>query len=253
MFLRKNGFLFKLNKLIGDIVKLTNLTKCVLVVLVLASNAVNAEDQYPAANFEPKVVYQDESVAKNTEASAASKPSSTSSASSDSQYPASDFQPKVVYSDSDYKHTAPAVSASSSSSSESSINTSSSSAETPASAAVTPEKSDSSMGYLFGLIVLAAGGFAFFKKGKSGAKSDPKPLSANYASRAGSATGVARYVMRISGTGVSRYIDKNQKVAAATPPVSGVSKYLASRAVESEASASQSATGVEKYLRNKKG
>lgn len=229
--------------------KLTNLTKCVLVVLVLGSNAVNAEDQYPAANFEPKVVYQDESVSKSTEATAASKPSSsTSSAGSDSQYPASDFQPKVVYSDSDYKHTAPAVSTSSNSAS-----TSSSSAETSASAAVTPEKSDSSMGYLFGLIALAVGGFALFKKGKDGAKSSSKPASVSYANQVGAATGVARYVMRISGTGVSRYIDKNQKVVAETTPASGVAKYLASRAVESEASASQLATGVEKYLRNKKG
>lgn len=230
--------------------KHTNLTKCLLAILVLASSVANAEDQYPAANFEPKVVYQDESVAKGAESTATSKPSSsTTSSSSDSQYPASDFQPKVVYSDSDYKHTTAAASSSSSATSSSSQGSSSS--ESSVSAAPAPAQSDSSMGYLYGLVALAVGGFVFFKKGAGKSSSPAKSSTVNYASRSGAVTGVARYVMRISGTGVSRYIDKNTKAAASSAPTSGVAKYLASRSSESKAESNQSATGVEKYLRNK--
>ncbi len=229
--------------------KLNNLTKCIFAVLVLANNAVNAEDQYPAANFEPKVVFQDESVAKSSENSTTSKSSSSASSStnnSDSQYPASNFQPKVVYSDSDYKHTAPSVSSSNSSNSESL-----SSVETSMSSEAVAEKSDSSMGYLLGLVALAVGGFVFFKKGAKKTVAAMKSSAVDYANRAGGATGVARYIMRASGTGVSRYIDKNVKISEPAAPVSGVEKYLASRSTEAQSSSSQSATGVEKYLRNK--
>jgi len=49
-----------------------------------------AESKYPAANFEPKVIFADES-AKST--------GSAKKSSFDAEYPAANFQPKVLYVD----------------------------------------------------------------------------------------------------------------------------------------------------------
>jgi hypothetical protein len=50
-------------------------------------NALAAADaQYPAANFEPSVIYIDKDVSAQT--------------TKDDKYPASNFEPKVIYSDS---------------------------------------------------------------------------------------------------------------------------------------------------------
>lgn len=90
--------------------KKTPLNQGLFVGLLLVAAAVNAEE-YPAANFQPKVLFQDESVAA---ASAASSSSSNASAPCvaqeavpkkeevaefDPQYPASNFQPKVLFSE----------------------------------------------------------------------------------------------------------------------------------------------------------
>ncbi len=56
----------------------------------LTAVANNDDSQYPAADFQPKVVFSDDSV----------KISNTSEQSSfDSNYPAANFQPKVLYVD----------------------------------------------------------------------------------------------------------------------------------------------------------
>ncbi|WP_232056805.1 MULTISPECIES: hypothetical protein [Methylomonas] len=76
--------------------------------LLLVTVAANAQD-YPAADFQPKVVYQDESIVKQAAAESApvaAAPCASQAAASggvvaevDPKYPAANFQPKVLYSD----------------------------------------------------------------------------------------------------------------------------------------------------------
>lgn len=90
--------------------KKTLLNQGLSVGLLLVVAAAHAED-YPAANFQPKVLFQDESI---TATSAASSSSGTASspcvaqetapkkeevAEFDPRYPASNFQPKVLFSE----------------------------------------------------------------------------------------------------------------------------------------------------------
>ena len=51
-----------------------------------------ADEKYPAANFEPKVTFIDESLAQSWSSSSASP-------AYDEKYPAANFQPKVTYID----------------------------------------------------------------------------------------------------------------------------------------------------------
>lgn len=71
------------------------------VVLLLAASAAYAEN-YPAADFQPKVIYQDPSVV-NTAAADKCAPQQEAakkeqSVEFDAKYPATSFQPKVIYS-----------------------------------------------------------------------------------------------------------------------------------------------------------
>lgn len=211
--------------------------------LFLISTVVVAEDKYPASDFQPKVVYQDEEAGKSSTSSSSSSSSAASSSSSgDSQYPAANFQPKVLYSDDNYKHSEPSYSSSSASGTS---NVAGGSSTTTAAV----QKEESSVGYLLGLIVLGAAGFMLYKKGALGSiGSGPSAVSSRPVSPSG-LTGVGRYLLRTSGTGVSRYIDKHAK-SAAEASATGVAKYLAKQG-SAGASKSQSSTGVEKYLRNK--
>jgi hypothetical protein len=84
-----------------------NLTKGLFTALLLASSVVSADEKYPAADFQPSVVYQDESYIKSTQTAvkqAVPVVANEASHEIDSKYPAADFQPKVVYSDDNYKH-----------------------------------------------------------------------------------------------------------------------------------------------------
>ncbi len=73
--------------------------------LLLVAAAVNAQD-YPAADFQPKVIYMDESVVdadtKTTKSPCVTQEVASSSAVQeiDPKYPASNFQPKVIFSES---------------------------------------------------------------------------------------------------------------------------------------------------------
>lgn len=229
--------------------KNNDLTKSVFAALLLVSTVVSAEDKYPASDFKPTVVYQDESIAKETEKSSTSSSgssASTSSSASDSQYPAANFEPKVLYSDAEYKHAESSPKANSSSSSVSTGGADvSASIETPAA----QKEESSSAGYLLGLIVLGIAGFVFFKKG-AGTGSTKRSAASSDVRSSGGLTGVARYVLRSSGTGVSRYLEKHTKTTASTT-ATGVAKYLASQVSSSKPSESKESTGVEKYLRNK--
>ncbi len=59
------------------------------VVLTLSSFATLADSQYPAADFQPQVIYLDKNVSTKT-----AEPASET----DAQYPAANFQPTVIYS-----------------------------------------------------------------------------------------------------------------------------------------------------------
>jgi hypothetical protein len=53
---------------------------------------------YPAANFQPEVIYRDSSVAQSA-GSSASRSAQVAVAATDPRYPAAYFQPRVVFSD----------------------------------------------------------------------------------------------------------------------------------------------------------
>ncbi len=67
-------------------------------VIALASLTASAgsDDQYPAANFQPKVVYIDKDAVKSSPKCPTQKPAEKA-AEFDPQYPAANFQPKVIY------------------------------------------------------------------------------------------------------------------------------------------------------------
>ena len=88
--------------------KKTQLSQGLFFGLLLVVSAVNATE-YPAADFQPKVLYQDASVAAaapvaaNTQAPCVNQAVTSKKeevvAEFDARYPASNFQPKVIFSD----------------------------------------------------------------------------------------------------------------------------------------------------------
>lgn len=88
--------------------KNAQMSQGLFIALLLAASAVSAQD-YPAANFQPKIVYQDQAIVEQAQ----SKPASVGSAEApcaskegkvevqaefDAKYPAASFQPKVIFS-----------------------------------------------------------------------------------------------------------------------------------------------------------
>ncbi len=225
---------------------MNNLTKGTFAVLLLSSAVASADPQYPAADFQPEVLYQnsDYIAPQSTATKAAPAHKSTSSESAttthDDKYPAADFQPEVLYHDPNYKHTESVKSASARTASPSSSD------EQGSISTATTEENSSMSSYMIGLIILAMAGFYFFKKSActSGHKKNTAPVRKSYAVN----TGVAKYLNKISGTGVSRYLDSQVKsVSAAT----GVAKYMAKQAVSTKESVNKAATGVDKYMRDR--
>ncbi len=224
--------------------KIINLTNGALAVLLLASSMVGAETQYPAADFQPKVVYQDPDY--KPAPSSTQKTAAAPSSATDSKYPAANFQPKVVYKDPTYKHTAATPTSAGAGAAQKS-------AAEPASetATATEKAEESNSNYLIGLVVLVLVGVVLFRK-KSG--TEGREAKASYRAASGSAggvTGVAKYINRISGTGVTRYLEKQVKSAVASTAATGVAKYMAKQGDSAKSSASEAATGVEKYMRNR--
>lgn len=90
--------------------KKSQLNQGMLVGLLLVASAVSAEE-YPAADFQPKVLFQDESViaeskvATNSTAvpcvnqDASAGKNEVAEVEFDPKYPASSFQPKVLFSE----------------------------------------------------------------------------------------------------------------------------------------------------------
>jgi hypothetical protein len=234
-----------------------NLTKGLFTALLLVSSVVSADEKYPAADFQPSVVYQDENYIKNGSSTqvaverAAPVVAAETTHQVDSKYPAADFQPKVVYSDDNYKpNKAVPVSASknvsASSPKEEAIVESTASAE--------KKKEDSSMTYLLGLVGLGAVGFFLFRKQETPASTTTKKASvaAPASSKVAATTGVGKYINKVSGTGVSRYVEKQVKTAKSA---TGVAKYVAQQTLAEKTRAAEEAekkaTGVEKYMRNR--
>jgi hypothetical protein len=231
-------------------VKKNNLTRGAFALLLLASTAAGADQQYPAADFQPEVLYQDSDyIAKSSSSTAAAKaPASSTTASSsaavshevDSKYPASNFQPEVLYHDPNYKPSA-SVKASVS-------KVESQSVESPSASTTAAPKEESSLStYLIGIVALAFAGLYFFRNRSAAPvqkKAPAAPVRSSYALN----TGVARYLNKVSGTGVSRYLEKHVKSASAP---TGVAKYVARQAASPKTTAAKAATGVEKYMRDR--
>ena len=223
------------------------LTKSLMSALLLTSTLAIAESDYPAADYQPKVLYSDPeykgSAAPAEKNAAAAKPAPVE-VEADPNFPATNFQPKVLYSDSNYKHDSTAPSAGSSGSkaavsSSSDVGTASAVEEASAS-----ESGSSSTG-LLGLLVLAAIGFFVYNK-----NSGSKAVSASGSTYADSneSTGVEKYLARagINKTGVAKYIEKQ-----GATNTTGVARYMAKQVIKDREAAAAKATGVEKYLRDK--
>ncbi|CAD6877522.1 hypothetical protein [Methylomonas albis] len=85
----------------------TQLIKKFLTGLLLTVSAVASAQEYPAADFQPKVLYRDPAIAEVAKASSPTAATSTSNMPCvqqqeapevDAKYPAASFQPKVVFS-----------------------------------------------------------------------------------------------------------------------------------------------------------
>jgi hypothetical protein len=219
-------------------VKINNLTNGLVATLLLASPIAGAETEYPAADFKPKVIYQDIDSSK----SAPTKPAkSVESTESDSKYPAADFEPKVLYKDADYK---PSKFTETSSTSERAMT-----GDAALSSAGKVEE-ESMMTYLLGLVAFAVAGYVFFTKRESKAKTSG---SRAYASHASGLSGVARYLRKHNMgavTGVARYLE-SQVASGKGSATSSVERYLEKQAKSAKEKSAQAGTGVEKYMRDR--
>lgn len=220
--------------------KKNELTKVVLAALVLASSSVLAASDYPAADFQPKVLYSDESAQSAPDAAPAAAAPAAVVEEADSNYPAASYQPKVLFKDAEYKHSAAAPSAGSSATSSSSATAASAELEV-----IQTEKAASTDFSYIGLIALAFVGFFLYSK-KSGEKS-ASSTAVDYSVAEG-ATGVEKYLEKMGAnkTGVAKYLEKQT-----ANPSTGVAKYMAKQIVKDREAAAARATGVEKYLRDK--
>lgn len=199
--------------------KVRNLTKSVLIALLVASPLAGAETQYPAADFQPEIIKQDaELISKHAEASK----KQTASESKPAAAAVSKSEPK--------KEVAVASSK--------------------------KVEEDSNLPLILAGVAVAGAAFWFMRKGKnapSEAMVQSQPVSAP-APTAGT-TGVERYVssqiaaIDSNATGVSRYVAAMAE-SAPTKPQTGVARYVLSlAATESTSTASaKQPTGVEKYV-----
>ncbi len=212
-------------------VKKNNLKKGIFTALLLASSVVTAGTKYPAADFQPKVVYQDSSY-EHSSSSSKSTVDFGEKAKDDSNYPAATFKPQVLFADESYKHNTK-VSNVANSAGESSVSNTENADSSEASA------SGESVSPILALIILAVAVFLFRKK--SG-------LKASSGGDSSKLTGVAQYLKNKAPkiSGVTKYLEKHQPT-----PKSGVAKYVARRLVEVKKAAAEKTTGVEKYMRKK--
>jgi hypothetical protein len=225
-------------------VKISKLTNGLLVSLLLSVSVVEAENKYPATDFQPKVVYQDTDYkhSGSSSASSSSNKKSTGEVSvADSNYPAANFQPEVLYQDKGYKHSKGNVG--NAASTEYASGSSEQSTEGQA-------EESSSLNLTIGLAILAFAGFIFYSKSTKKAKPAKRrtvAASKPVVEASGDAvSGVAKYLESKVGTkpsGVAKYLEDRD-----SSPVSGVAKYVAKQKVSARLA---SVTGVEKYLKDR--
>jgi hypothetical protein len=241
---------------VNNVIKI-NLTNSLFAAsLLLASPLVAAETQYPAADFQPKVVFQDaEQIAQHGKSGPSTSTSSESAAAvTDAKYPAANFQPKVLYKDENYQPSPSSSPVSTAAPTPKASRPSpiapQESVQTESVKKDTTDTSKPSNNWVV-LIILAIAGVIFFsRRSKSGAEAQAgsgSPVRASYADATG-LTGVDKYINKTTGTSVSRYLEKQVKTEK---PATGVSKYLAQQAVSSKGKSSEAVTGVEKYMRNR--
>lgn len=86
--------------------KKSNLILAVFITSLLAAFSVHAQD-YPASNFQPKVIFSSEPAVSATSASVAASATpcapKAEQTAPDPNFPASSFQPKVIFSSADAK------------------------------------------------------------------------------------------------------------------------------------------------------
>ena len=224
-------------------VKINNLMNGLVATLLLVSPIVGAETDYPAADFKPKVIYQDTGSSQNKSSPAAEPTKQAKSTEVDSKYPATDFEPKVIYKDADYK---PSKFTGASSTSQSSLT-----ADVKVTGAVKAE--ESMMSYLLGLGIFAVAGYLFLsKRDKPKAKTSSSQV---YSSHVSGVSGVARYLRKHNmapPTGVARYLESKISSSKGAATVSGVEKYLKKQAGSTKEKTAPEATSVEKYMRNRR-
>jgi len=221
-------------------VKKNNFINSLFAALLLASPLAMADQKYPAADFQPEVVYQDKDYITQNTGSVESNVASQSSEGADSKYPAANFQPQVLYTDTNYKHSESPVSSASVEQKTSAVEVSNEEN------GVAVKKEESKLNYLIMLAVAAAGFFLYKKQCACAKKSESKVATVQ--TTAHGLTGVARYLNKKSGTGVSRYLEKQVKSATSA---TGVARYMAKQVSTAKTTATQAATGVEKYMRNR--
>ncbi len=213
--------------------------KGVFTALLLASPFVVAGTQYPASDFQPKVVYQDKDIKQEASSSSASV---GEKAKADTNYPAATFQPTVVYQDKEYKHTKGAETSKSIP-----LAMWEEKVEQVAEEAAAESAEESSLNPLFAIVVLGVAAF-LYKKSTGTAKSKKTAASSVGVRSSDGLSGVARYLEKKSPklSGVAKYLEANQSA-----PKSGVAKYVAKKVVAAKQAASEKVTGVEKYVRNR--
>ena len=215
--------------------------------LLLTSPLVSAESDYPAADFQPKVLFNDSDYQHN-QSEGTSSSASQNRTKADPNYPAATFEPKVLYKDDSYK---PSKSEARASTSRPSVATNE---QTASSGTEEIQPDDSMQTYLIGLVILALVGGVIFKKFS---ETKPKPkarprsrprTAAPAANDSGTLTGVARYLNEKipAVTGVAKYLESRENA-----PSSGVAKYVAKQVIKSRKAAASKVTGVEKYLRDR--
>ncbi|MEQ1638766.1 MAG: hypothetical protein ABL903_19070, partial [Methylococcales bacterium] len=192
------------------------LTPSVFAVLLLGSGLAMAEADYPAADFQPKVLFTDDTA---NDAALKNKPKASTGAA---------VTQNVVAT----KNTTPDLTTSNKGS-----------------------ESDSTS-LLGLLALAAVGGFLFYKKqGGLSFGSATKASASNYVYGRDSSglSGVTRYLKNrelLSASGVTRYLAQQEATAKAKIESTGVAKYVKAQTGAASNDGS-GATGVEKYLKNR--
>lgn len=215
--------------------KHNDLRTALIAAMLLASPLAGAESKYPAADFEPGVVYKDEKLIEQH--SQASKAAAEPTAKAEEKA----APPATAAKEQSADFSAPEIMSGS---------------ESSEGAGTSAAAKDSPVGNLpIALVVLAIGGFAFWSSKKGAPKPSAAPASAPATVAVVGETSVDRYIKKLPDvaaapeTGVARYVRGLAAVAPAAPAETSVAKYL-KNLPQQESSGAE--TGVAKYLKNVK-